>query len=441
MTDYAEHLNALSGLMADHYGYRTPASDGPQGGYTTADVTARMSMSPDGPPAASSTTGSWGNPPETRESAWIAHARAIDDYIRGLPGRAMVNNAEGARRMVALGNAGIKEQVRDMFGVGHGVDAYDAAREGRYLDAAGNVALGALDLTAPISSPAVATTDAALRAWQAANAARPAQVAEELAKLTTKRMKTTGPAAERRAAAAERAIPEPAMPGGRSAEEAQRMLDVASRTWPGNIGAGVGVAGGATGIPGVMMDDAKSAVDPVHAMQRDMAQESVDRGAPFRPEAAPQIAFYQKQLDEARRARNINMGYAGAETAGGVGATYGAMKTTPWAFRGAMPGLVGLGAQIAADAHPLIGLPIMAAGALPLALPAGLGYASWKAANAIPDNIKHALEAHAKAKTIEKILDNYREQPKPPSLTSSDRDYHAELADHDPLNPQARRQR
>ena len=94
-------------------------------------------------------TGSWDDPAPAQSGL----LRALAEYAKALPGRAMAGFGAEGRRLQDLGRAGLKEQMRDMYGVGHGVDAYDAGREGRYLPAAGNVALGLLDLASPISSP------------------------------------------------------------------------------------------------------------------------------------------------------------------------------------------------------------------------------------------------------------------------------------------------
>lgn len=175
-----------------------------------------------------------------------------------------------------------------------------------------------------------------------AGAPQVGQVAEALAALTTKRMKPTGYAADRRVAAAEQSVPRPDVPAPNgSPQRAQTMLDVIDRRWPGNVMAGVGAPAAATGIPGVMMDDARgvaeAALDPMlgqyRTMQQEMTREHEQRAVPLRPdaEAHPNIANYQHLQDEARLRRNINAGEAAGETLGGIGATYGAMKTVPWA--------------------------------------------------------------------------------------------------------------
>lgn len=125
--------------------------------------------------AGTGSTGSWGDEPPPAPPGIVAYGRAIDDYLRAIPGRAMVGFGAEGNRLLNLGRAGGKEQARDMFAVGRFVDAYDAAKEGRYLPAAGNVALGAADLAGPARSKAPAAADAALQAWRAALDARPAQ--------------------------------------------------------------------------------------------------------------------------------------------------------------------------------------------------------------------------------------------------------------------------
>lgn len=83
---------------------------------------------------------------------------------------------------------------------------------------------------------------------------------------------------------------------------------------------------------------------------------------------------------------------------------------------------MGMGADLAAHG-PLgmaLGLPVMAAGALPFAVPAALGYGSWYAAHDIPAHASAALDAHKKSKLIGKILDNYRD---PQMKMTADGDY------------------
>lgn len=366
----------------------------------------------DRPAVVSGGTGSWGDPPVASPGMW----GTVLDYVKSLPPRAMMHFADEGRR---LRDDSVKENARNTYGVGHGVDAYDAAMEGRWPAALGSAALGALDLTAPITSPAIATTDALAHAWRAGMSARPAQVAEALAQMTSKRMKSTGAAAEKRAAVAERSVPHPDLPPGANyPSEAERMLDVIDRKWPGNVAAGVGAAAGATGVPGVMLDDAKSAIEGVidpmvgqhRTMRQEMAQEGAERAVPLRSdaEARPNIANYQHLQDEARLRRNINVAEAAGETLGGVGATYGAMKTVPWAAHRTSAGMAGLGADMM-GIHPLLGLGVMAAGAAPFAVPAALGYGSWAAAHDIPEHADAALDAHKRAKLIGKLMDNYRD--------------------------------
>jgi hypothetical protein len=67
-----------------------------------------------------------------------------------------------------------------------------------------------------------------------------------------------------------------------------------------------------------------------------------------------------------------------------------------------------------------LGIPVMAAGALPFAVPAGLGYGAYKAAYDIPEHASAALDAHAKAKLIGKILQNYQD---PQMKLTADGDY------------------
>ncbi len=370
-------------------------------------------------------TGSWGDEPAPQGPGI---GRQFADYLRSLGPRAMMHFAEEGRR---LRDDSVKENARRTFGVGPIVDAVDAGREGRYPAMVGNAALGALDLSAGVGSPATATADALAHAWHLASRLRPDEVKAALAAMTTKRMKATGPAAEKRAAAAERSVPQPALPpGARYPSEAEHMLDVINGArLPGNLMAGAGTAAGATGVPGVMLDDAKGAaesyIDPVigqyRTMQQEMGREREQNAVPLRGDAAarPNIAYYQNQQDEAKHRRNINVADAVGEGIGGVGATYGAMKTVPWAWSRGMPGLIALGAE-AASIHPMLGLPIMAAGALPYAVPAALGYGSWAAAHDMPDKASAALDAHAKAKLIAKLIANYRD---PQMKLTPDGDY------------------
>lgn len=381
-----------------------------------------MHAAPSGEPARYADgggTGSWGDEASSEAqgpSIW----QQLSGYFQSLPGRAAVNLAERGR---SLRDDPVKEHLRNAYGVGHVVDAYDAFKEGHPWAGAGNATLGALDLAAPLTSPVIATTDAALRAWKLAEQARPGQVAEALAKLTTKRMKPTGYAAERRAAEAERSVPRPEVPAPNgSPQRAQTMLDVIDRTWPGNTMATVGGTAAATGIPGVMLDDATSTaenyLDPMvgqyRTMQQEMAREHEQRAAPLRTDADahPNIANYQHLQNEARLRRNINAGTAAGESLGGVGATYGAMKTALPALRTTMPGLAADLAMI----HPALGL----LGLAPLAVPAALGYGSWAAAHDIPERASAALDAHKKSKLIGKILDNYRD---PQMKMTADGDY------------------
>lgn len=199
------------------------------------------------------------------------------------------------------------------------------------------------------------------------------------------------------------------------------MLDVVERTWPGNVGAGGLAVGGASGIPGVVLDDLKSLADPLYDLRKEAASEPgrIDRKAPFREDAGPEIGHYQKQRSEAARARNLNIGLAGAESVGGVGTTYGAIKSTPWAASKFSPGMAGLALDLGMI-HPAL-LPLgLAAAAAPFAVPVGLGAASWGLSHAIPGNIEHAHKAHEKAKLLDKILDNYRAQPNPMTVGPGD---------------------
>jgi hypothetical protein len=243
-------------------------------------------------------------------------------------------------------------------------------------------------------------------------------------------MKSVGPAAEKRIAAAERSVPLAELPQGvRSAGEAERMLDVASRKWPGNVMAGVGGTAAATGIPGVVIDDAKGAaediLDPMvgryRTMRQEMANERERDAVPLRTdaEAHPNIANLQRLQGEARHRRNINVADAVGEGIGGVGATYGAMKTVPWAAHRASAGMIGLGADLM-GIHPVLGLGAMALGAVPFAVPAALGYGSWAAAHDMPDKASAALESHDKSKLLGKILRNYQD---PSMKLTADGDY------------------
>lgn len=389
-----------------------------------ADVLAQYSA-----PAA---TGSWDDPQETHKSL----LRNILDYTQSLPARAMVNWGNEGQRLQQLGNAGPKEQARDMYGLGHFVDAYDAGKEGRYLPAAGNAALGAMDVAGPVRSKAVSAMDRALQAWGAATEARPAQLTERAAQELQKLMPKSGrgkpgSAAQakrvgRSEALAERAIPEPVAPQGRSAEEAQRMLEIINRTWPGNVGAGAMVAGGASGIPGTVLNDVKGAtLDPLNAMRKEQIEENraehERRASPTVEGGQPEVEHYWKQLDQLRHERNTHAGFASGLGLAGGPTMYAAGKSVPWAWSRAMPGALGLAADLAMI-HPILGLGAAGLAMAPLAVPAGLGWGSWELAKGTSGQIDQALKKHEQVKAlapiVRRLLENYRaDQPNPPSLT------------------------
>lgn len=300
---------------------------------TTADVQRILQNAYGDKRASSSATGSW-EEPSSLAALWQAMRSRWQ---------------EEGERLAALGKAGGKEQARDMYGIGHGVNAYDAAKEGRYPAALGNAAMSVLDLTAPVSSPAVATADMALKAWSAAHAARPAQVAEELARLTTKRMKPTGAAADRRAAAAERAVPWPEVPEAAhgSPQAAQAMLDLANRTWPGNVGAGAIAAGGASGIPGIALDSARDVLSgPVGAYDQEVRDYR-------QPEKSYRLddPHIKKIYEDMARTNNVLARHLGAGA--GLSAATPALAKLGW--RGvqgwAVPAALELGMV-----HPVLGL-------------------------------------------------------------------------------------
>ena len=380
-------------------------------------------------------TGSWDDPGEAQQGL----LRALLDYGKALPGRAMVGFGEEGRRLQELGRAGPKEQARDMFGLGHLVNGYDAVREGRYLPAAGNAVLGLADLAGPARSKAVGAADAALQAWDAALKARPAQLTERAAQELEKLLPPSGKfnayskAHKQRIRdadyRAERAIPAPEVPGGRSADETQRMLETLYRTWPGNVGAGAIAAGGASGIPGVLLDDARGALDPLHAMYRNAVEErraeTEQRQMPVTAGAQPEVNHYWDQLDRPRHERNVHAGFAGGMGLAGGPTAYAAGKTVPWAATRAMPGFLGLAAD-AAMIHPALGIPIAAAALAPFAVPAGLGWGTWELAKGTEGQIHQAMKKHDEAKALQPIirqlLENYRDRPDAPSLTP-DRSY------------------
>ncbi len=384
-------------------------------------------------------TGSWGDEASSAAQG-PSIMQQIGDYLKSLPARKMMDWRQEGQH---LHDDSMKENARRTFGVGHGVDAYDAAVEGRPWAALGNAALGALDLGSVVASPAVAAADAGLHGWQALNAARPAQVSEralqELQKLLPKSGRYNAGSAAHQGrlskadALADRAIPEPALPAGaNSALQARHMLDVIDRRWPGNLMAGVGTAAGATGIPGIMMDDAKDKaneyIDPAigqyHTMQAEAAKEHEQNAVPLRTdaEAHPNIAHYQHLQGEAQHRRNINAADAGLEMAGGIGASAALPSATRWAGRNMSGAAVGAGAELAA--HGPLGMALgaipIAAGLLPFAVPAALGYGAYQAAYDIPEHASAALDAHAKAKLIGKILQNYQD---PQMKLTADGDY------------------
>lgn len=357
---------------------------------TTTDV-QRLLESAYGDQRQASASGSWDDDPSRLAALWQAMRSRWQQ--------------EG-QRLGALGHAGPKEQARDMYGIGHGVDAYDAAREGRYPEALGNAALSALDLAAPVSSSAVATTDAALRAWSAANAARPGLVAEELAKLTTKRMKPTGAAADKRAAAAERAVPWPTIPEAAhgSPQAAQAMLDLINRTWPGTVGAGAIAAGGASGVPGMVLDQARDAASgPVAAYDQEV-RDYREPEKSYRTDD-PHIKKIHSDME---RTNNVLAGHMGVGA--GLSAATPALAKLGW--RGATgigTPLIGAGLELAGT-HPAmmpIGLGLAALGLAPLALPmlpaGATGYGAYKAA-------MDSGPLRDRALLLKELLDDYGRQ-------------------------------
>lgn len=331
--------------------------------------------------------------------AWEEPSSGVSDYVASLLARARAGWGDEGRRLLTLGRAGSKEQARDMLGVGHFVDAYDASQEGRYLPAAGNAALGVADLAGPARSKAIPALDEALRAWSAATGARPAQVAAKLAELTTKRMKPSGPAADRRVSAAERTVPWPEVPiASGSPQRAQTMLDVADRTWPGNLLAGTVAAGGASGIPGAVIGDAKDALGgPVAAYDQDLRD--------YRePEKAYRLddPHIKKIHDDMTTTNNVLAAHIGA----GAGLAAATPPLARLGWRGASGigmGVAGLGAEVAA-ANPMAGLGLMALGLAPMALPflpaAATGFGAFKAAADTGSLRERALNLKA-------ILDGY----------------------------------
>lgn len=389
----------------------------------TSDILGMM-LENERRPAAGS--GSWDAPPEARSGG-------LGAYLRALPERAMDKLRD--RQIVDLGHAGLKEQLRSMGGIGRLVDAYDDAKESRYLPAAGNAILGVLDTAAPARAKSVAAADAALQAWAAAVKARPAQLteraAEELEKLlpSSGRFNAYSKAHKERIAnsnrAAERALPEPATPGDIGAAEAGRRLGIADRAWPGNVMAGTIAAGGASGIPGIVLDDIKGAtIDPLNAMRKDMVEErraeKEQRAMPVMAGAEPEVRHYWEPVDRLRHERNVHAGFAGGMGAAGGPTMYAAGKSAPWAARTMSGPMLGLAAELGMI-HPGLAIPAAAVALAPFAVPAGLTWGGWELAKGTAGQADQAMKKHTeageRARLVAKIVDAYRDLPGAPSLT------------------------
>ncbi len=372
-----------------------------------------------------SASGSWDEPPP--KPAWD-----IEAYLKSLPARALE-----AMRVHGEGIAKNPDKIGEAPILGPLVKSYRNAREGDWLPAVGRGVEGLADVfgasRAGRIAKSVGASDAALWAWNAAREARPGQLteraAQELAQLRPAKFKAGTKADEARIAkarwAAERGIPEPVAPSGFTTEGAQKALDVASRTWPGNIIAGTVGGSAASGIPGVVLDDIKGVtIDPLNAMRKEMADENRSekdsRTMPITEGAEPEVRNYWGQVDQLRHERNKHAAMAGGLFAAGAPTTYGAIKTVPWALKTAPLGLAGLGLE-AGKIHPGLALPFLAAAALPLAVPGGLGWGGWELSKASSGQIDQAMNKHAEAselaRIVRKLLENYRDQPDAPSLT------------------------
>lgn len=329
-----------------------------------ADWHNNLGVQPIAASVASDATGSWDDP---QLSLWQS---VLDRWRR-----------EG-QRLHELGHAGAKEQARDMYGVGHFVDAYDAGKEGRYLPAAGDALLGVADLTAPARSKAVSAADAALQAWNAATKARPAQLTERAAQELEKLLPASGRYSEQSAAhtkrlnraqaQAERGIPEPITPGGLSSGEAERMLDVSSQTWPGNLLAGAIAAGGASGIPGTVIDDTKNALaGPAAAFDQDVRD--------YRePEKSYRLddPHIKKIHDDMERTNNVLVGHIGA----GAAMAAATPKLAQLGWRGTSGPMLGLAAELGMI-HPIAGAAALGVAALPMLPAIASGYGAYKMAD------------------------------------------------------------
>ena len=100
-----------------------------------------------------------------------------------------------------------------------------------------------------------------------------------------------------------------------------------SRTWPGNTLAGTVAAGGASGIPGIVLDDAMA---PIQESAEDRRAEKEQRAMPVVAGAESEVRHYWEPVDRLRHERNLHAAAAGGMGAAGVPTMYGAIKSVPW---------------------------------------------------------------------------------------------------------------